>query len=526
MTDAVEWSLGKPGAEPAEASAGLRLGRLWIPIALCAAGFALDFVTPLGVADAFSYVVAVTACLWIRNPRIVLYVGAAGTLLLASGLLLAHLGEILDSPTADLNRLVGAISLWIVTALVWWNVRADAAVRRSRDLARQASDAKSRFLAVASHDLRQPLQAAGMLTGTLSRIAVDSRILAIAEQQQRALSSAASLLNTLLDLSKLESGMLEPTIDAVNLPALLARLEEELAEEAERSGVQLSFEPASVQLRSDAQWLREILQNLLTNALRYTPRGGAVAVKVRQHSGFAEIDVQDSGRGIPADKLEQIFDEFYQIEPSGGDRKGWGLGLSIVRYAAALLGHDVSVCSDVGRGTTFTLTVPTAAAAGEPDAASPAPGVARAHGGRHVLLVDDDEAVAWATSLLLETEGFEVTLARSSAEVAAFLSKPDFAPDIVVSDLYLREDKTGVDIVRFVRQRLERTVPAVFITGETQTDAVEGANLDCVMLLSKPVDTEEMLQALTGIAARGDVPAAPRTERLGEQKERPLAGPL
>lgn len=504
-------ALARPTSEPraTEASAARVRGRLWIPVALCTAGFAADFVTPLGVADAFTYVVAVTSCLWVRNPRVVVRVGAACTLLLAAGLLLAHHVEILDSPTADLNRLIGAVGLWIVTGLVWWNVRVDETLHQSRDLARQASQAKSRFLAVASHDLRQPLQTVGMLSGALARIARDPRMREIADQQQRALSSATGLLNTLLDLSKLESGALEPAIGVVDLPAVLMRLHEELADEAKRSGVRLTFEPTNVRVRSDPQWLRQILQNLLTNALRYTPSGGEVVLRVRQRPHVAEIDVQDSGSGIPQDKLEHIFDEFYRIEQPGGDPKGWGLGLSIVRFAAAMLGHEVSVSSKVGRGTTFTVTVPavTGASATEPDL--PAAGLPVRDGhGRHILIVDDDEAVAAATSLLLQTEGFAVDVAGSSIEVARHLSTPGFAPDLIISDLHLGEDKTGVDIVRIVRQRLDRIVPAIFISGETQTDFVKAANLECVKLLSKPVDTDELLDVIASFATPGVALAA------------------
>ena len=478
--------------------------RLWIPFALCAHGFATDFLTPLGVADAFTYVVAVIACLWLRSPRVVFYVAGAGTVLLPAGLWLAHGQEALATPIADLNRLIGVVTLWIVAGLVWWTMRADEVVRRSREAARKALQAKSRFLAVASHDLRQPLQTVGMLSGALSRMASDPRIHEILEQQQRALSSATGLLNTLLDLSKLESGALKPTIEVVDLAALFARLGEELADKAREKDIHLNVQAAGVRVRSDRQWLRQILQNLLTNALRYTPAGGEVLLSARQQADTAEIEVRDTGPGIAADKLEHIFDEFYQIEQPAGERKGWGLGLSIVKHAAAMLGHEVTVRSEVGRGTSFIVVLEAVPASDAVVTRGAHQQTVAHNGGRgtRVLLVDDDEAVAKATSLWLKTEGFKVDLARGSADVARYLAAPDFAPDVIVSDFHLREEKNGLDVVRIVRQSLKRTVPAIFVSGETQTGELQEAGLERVEFMSKPVDTQELLRALQRVAVR------------------------
>lgn len=480
-------------------------GSIWIPIGLCVVAFFTDFLTPMGVADAFTYIVAVIACVRVRDRRWVLYVAGAATVLLAAGLWLAHSDEVRTEPIADVNRALGVLTLWIVAALVWWNVRADEALRVSREQAQQASMTKSRFLAVASHDLRQPLQTAGVLSGALVRLSTDPRVHDIAERQQRALGSATRLLNTLLDLSKLESGALEPTVDNVDLSLLFARLKEELSHQASQNGTSLRVEPTGLSVRSDRQWLRQILQNLLTNALRHAPAGGEVVLEARAQSDQVSIEVRDTGPGIPAQQLERIFDEFYKIDsPTAGGREGWGLGLSIVRHAAARLGHVVSVQSELGRGTTFTVTLPGAPA--PVPAAQPVEGDGRERHaaasvvgvGRRVLLVDDDDAVAAATSLWLKTEGFEVDLARGSADVARFLARPGFSPDLILSDLHLGEAQTGVDVVRTVRERLSRTVPAIFVSGETQPNALEAADLECVRFMSKPVETDELLRAIQG----------------------------
>ena len=488
----------------ADAGSDVRKWHLWLPVAICVAAFATDFVTPLGIADGFAYVIAVAACLWVRDARFVLYVAAAGTVLLTTGLLLAHLHEFIGSPLALVNRVIGAISIWIVATLVWSNVRVEAALRHSRDRARQASQAKSRFLAVASHDLRQPLQAVVMLSGALARMTNDARVGEIADQQQRTLAGAGELLNTLLDLSKLESGALRPTIGVIDLSALLTRLYEDLADEARRSGVRLSCEPVHLRVRSDAQWLRQILQNLLINAVHHTPAGGQVSVAVRQHADTVEIEITDTGVGIPADKLEHIFDEFYQVERNAGTTKGWGLGLAIVRYAAAMLGHEVTVESEVGRGTTFTVALP--AAPESPIAVPAAPESMHGNGsGCRILLIDDDEAVAAATSLWLKTEGFDVAVARGSADVTTYFSDPDFAPDVIISDLHLQEAESGPDIVRQIRRRLGRAVPVIFVSGEIRPETPGVGDFEPMRLMTKPVDTNELLRAMSDFAVPASV---------------------
>jgi signal transduction histidine kinase/FixJ family two-component response regulator len=512
-------------AAPAAIDKATGRGSVWIPIGLCAVAFLADFLTPMGVADAFTYVVAVIACVLVRDRRWVLYVAGAATVLLAAGLWLAHSDQVRTEPIADVNRALGVVTLWIVAALVWWNLRAAEALRASREQAQQASLTKSRFLAVASHDLRQPLQTAGVLSGALVRLSSDPRVHDIAERQQRALGSATRLLNTLLDLSKLESGALDPTVDNVDLSVLFARLKEELSHQASQKGMSLRVEPTGLRVRSDRQWLRQILQNLLTNALCHTPAGGEVVLAARGQSDQVSIEVRDTGPGIPAEQLERIFDEFYKIDsPAAEGREGWGLGLSIVRHAAARLGHRVGVQSELGRGTTFTVTLPGAPAPAP--TAQPVEGDGRethaaaapaAGGGRRVLLVDDDDAVAAATGLWLKTEGFEVDLARGSADVTRLLATPGFSPDLILSDLHLGEAQTGVDVVRAVRERLRRTVPAIFVSGETQPDALRAGDLECVRFMSKPVQTDELLRAIQGFDEHR--PAAVR-ERLSPAPER------
>lgn len=377
-------------------------------------------------------------------------------------------------------------------------------LRRAKEAAEAASQAKSRFLAVASHDLRQPLQTAGLLAGSLSRLLRDPQLLEIIERQQHALGSAAGLLDTLLDLTRLESGALQPRIEAVALGPLFDQLREELNEDARQRQITLSVAQSTCRVRSDRLLLRQILQNLLTNALRYTPAGGRVSLSACESQGSVRIEVRDTGVGIPAQELARIFDEFYQVkgDRTPGDRterKGWGLGLSIVRQAAHLLGHPIEVQSEVARGTVFTLTAPEV----EPDEAVLAPAapttaapVRRAAGRHAVLLIDDDEAVLSATGLLLRVDGFSVHAARSLGDVERLLADPEFKPDAIVSDVHLGDQQAGPELVGLVRRRLQRPLPAILMSGDTSPRRAGYEDLADVQYMSKPVDPDRLLATL------------------------------
>ena len=378
------------------------------------------------------------------------------------------------------------------------------ALEEARAEAERALKAKSRFLAVASHDLRQPLQAAGLFASTLTRMIADPQIRAIVDQQQEALASASGLLNALLDLTKLESGALTPTIESFDLDAVTAPLATELATRAREKRIALRIPSAAMRVRSDPLLLRQILQNLLGNALRYTPEGGEVSLIAAAEAGKIRIDVRDTGVGIPADKLAQIFDEFYQIATPIGERKGWGLGLSIVKHAADLLGHAITVRSQEGRGTTFTLVVEAATAALEVAAPLPEPAAtadANTASRTRVLLIDDDAAVSRATTLLLQVEGFHVYAARGQADVRRLLAQPDFAPDVIVSDLQLQDEETGPDLVRVVRRSLGRTVPVVLVSGDTSGPHRKEDPLESAEFMPKPVDANRLVAALRSMAA-------------------------
>lgn len=370
--------------------------------------------------------------------------------------------------------------------------------------AERALQANLRFLAVASHDLRQPLQTVIVLASILERLAKDAQVLDVVQQQQRALRSVTDLLNSLLDVTKLESGAMRPDLKRIALDAVLDPLRDEFGEIARHKTQHLQIPRCAFSVTSDPTLLREILQNLLANALRYTPRGGLISVTCQPGADDLRIEVCDSGIGIAADKLSRLFDEFYQIDASGGERSGWGLGLSIVKHAARLLGHHIDVESTPGTGTRFTITIQ-----GQPEATPEqhAPAVAThtgaANGGRspRILVIDDDAAVAAATALLLRVEGFRVDVAGNRADIDRLLCRDDFAPELIVADVHLQHGDTGPALAQRVCDSLQRKLPLILVSGDASatsaaraSEAFEGLGVS--RCLPKPMHADALLQVL------------------------------
>lgn len=241
-------------------------------------------------------------------------------------------------------------------------VQDEEALRNARDEADRANQAKSRFLATASHDLRQPVQALSMLNGTLRRHPLDEEVVEVVIAQEQALGGMARLLNALLDISKLESGAIKPNIEDFDLALVLKTIQTEFSELARDKGLRLEVVTMTAILaHSDVTLLGQILRNLLSNAIRYTQQG-IVRLCCVEDAGKIKVEVEDSGIGIAEKHLPYIFDEFYQVKDVRAAREGHGLGLNIVRRVATLLNHEIKVRSVVGQGTIFSVMVPAAAA--------------------------------------------------------------------------------------------------------------------------------------------------------------------
>jgi PAS domain S-box-containing protein len=369
----------------------------------------------------------------------------------------------------------------------------DATVRRDTEQGLiEANRAKSRLLAAASHDLRQPVQTLTLLNQTALRHAsANLKLTEILERQQVALGTISQLLASVLDVSKLDSGAVKPAIEDCRIDGIFDRLRSDFGPHAEDKDIALVVEPTTEAGRTDPELLRRLLANLLSNAIRYTTRGSVVVACMGTGEELS-ITVRDSGAGIPNDELGKVFEEFYQVDRGAQRPEGLGLGLSIVRRLSVLLGHKIGFESAVDEGTTFSVTLPRVALATTTAGSALAVTAARTKG--KILIVDDEAAVAHATSLLLELEGFEVSVANGKSEALERVRSG--RPDLIVSDFHLRGAETGADVVSEVRARVGRNVPAIFVTGDTSKVVRAGADLTNTTLLSKPTQVDELLAAV------------------------------
>jgi PAS domain S-box-containing protein len=374
--------------------------------------------------------------------------------------------------------------------------RARAELIAARDAADRANEAKGRFLATASHDLRQPLQTLALLNGALRRMLQDSDASEALEQQGQAVDAMSRLLNALLDISKLESGAIQPDPSNFGVGGLFDELRREFAGVAASKGLKLLVAPTQAWAYSDRPLVGQVLRNLVSNAIKYTPHG-RVELRCAAGAQSLQIEVQDTGIGIPADEQSRIYDEFYQVGVASNiTREGYGLGLSIVRRLVALLQLQIQVQSAPGNGTTFSLTLPRGTVVADTGGAAVRASVTHDRDRAPlVLLVDDDAGVRAATTMLLKVEGYRALAAASLSEAVEF-ARHNPALALLISDYHLREGETGMHVIAAVRIALQRDLPAIVVTGDTSS-TVRGINpADGVHLVSKPIDADQLLTLL------------------------------
>jgi PAS domain S-box-containing protein len=369
---------------------------------------------------------------------------------------------------------------------------------QAREIADRANQGKSRFLATASHDLRQPLQTLALLNGSLRRLVGEPDALEAIAQQEMAIGAMSRLLNALLDISKLESGAIQPEPLDFHVAELFDELRNEFAGVAAKKGLELEVEPGADCIHSDPALVEQILRNLLSNAIKYTRQGRVRLRCLHERDRLVRIEVMDSGIGIPPDQLPFICDEFYQVGvATNSTRDGYGLGLSIVQRIVALLKVRLDVKSEVGKGSAFSLVLPASFSQVEqPEVPlqepqkSPAP-----LGKQHILLVEDDRGVREATRMLLKVEGYRVTAVATLPE--ALKTAREFATlTLVLTDYHLGSGETGTQVITQLREVLNRPVSAVLMTGDTST-AMREVPLDTnVRVASKPIKADELLRLI------------------------------
>lgn len=382
--------------------------------------------------------------------------------------------------------------------------------------AEAANRAKSQFLAAASHDLRQPLHALSLLTAVLHDIAESDSVRRVGEQLERSVTSLDRLFNALLDLSQLDAGVVSPACQSLGLDDLLGRLSTEYRSKAAEKHLRfdVTIDPG-LRVRTDPILVERIVRNLLENAIRFTSSGG-VGFAARRDGTSVVVEVSDTGIGIPEQEQERIFDEFYQLGNPGRDRThGLGLGLSIVRRLARLLGHGIALKSRPGAGSTFTLTLACVVddeperTTGSPVAARTLPEIA----GLRVLLVEDDAEARDAMSLALRGWGCEVQAADSIPTAMALLDRSAGPPDIVLADLRLGGGADGIEAVAALRARLG-PIAAALITGETAAERLAEVRSAGLPVLHKPVHGDELRMLLASLRRPGRAPV--QAERSGD----------
>jgi signal transduction histidine kinase len=369
-----------------------------------------------------------------------------------------------------------------------------------------ANAAKSRFLAAASHDLRQPLHALGLF---LARLRAETN----REERERLLGridaaviAMNELFNALLDISKLDGGV---SLNKTDFPVtrLLRRVEATFADTAREKGLRLRVVSSSLWVRSDFILLERILLNLVSNAVRYTRTGGIV-MGCRHRGAFLRIDVCDSGIGIAEDQQKNIFSEFYQV--AGAERlengSGLGLGLAIVERLGRLLDHPIELISRVGRGSRFSVSVPIVGAAAETAPVSRATTSFDPLNGKFVLVIDDDERVLESMRGLLHGWGCRVVTADSGVAALSALADHGEGPDLIVSDYRLANGSTGITAIEQVRRVVGGSIPAILVTGDTAPERLRDASASGFQLLHKPVPPmtlRALLSRLLGDVALG-----------------------
>lgn len=413
---------------------------------------------------------------------------------------------------------------------------ADAAMANARAEAERAARAKDRFFTVANHDIRQPLAALSLFVGALQARLHEHGAREILRAMEAALSTLKSLVDVHIDMARIDAGVLRPEPRNLPVNAMITRMALEFSPLAQAKGLRLHVQPCSAAVTTDRDLAERMLRNLIANAIRYTDRGG-VLLGCRRRGDRLRIEVWDTGRGIGSDDLPMVFEEFWRGEPDSGerdsgDRDGFGLGLAVVERLSRLLDHPVEVRSVAGRGTVFSILLPIAEETeppGIPYPAFPFPvGIddgeagpeagpeaetgaemgagaqAGARGRATVLIVEDDHHVLQGLHLLLAQWGCHVVEASSADEALERIAE-GVQPDMAIADLRLGGSASGIAAIRLASQALDRALPGLILTGDTDPRRLREARLSGYPLLHKPIGAHSLrgaVNALLGMRLR------------------------
>jgi len=396
-----------------------------------------------------------------------------------------------------------------------------AAAMRQAEL---ANAAKSRFLAAASHDLRQPLQTLALLQGLLAKTVEGERARKLVARLDETLGAMTGMLNALLDINQIEAGTVRPEVVTFPINDLLGRLRDEFAYHAHAQGLVLRTVPCSLTIQSDPRLLEQMIRNLLSNALKYTSRG-KVLLGCRRCRGVLSIEVWDTGVGIPDEELQAVFEEYHQLGNAARERsRGLGLGLSIVQRLGTLLGHRVRVRSRPGKGSVFAIEIVLQPGGMAPELEHHRHGVdngstdaVRRTG--IILVVEDDPEVRGLLELVLGEEGHRAATAPDGIAALELVTRGPVRPDLIIADYNLPNGLTGLQFIGKVREKLHRDIPVIILTGDISTFTLREIALQNCVQLNKPVKLDELTQVIQRLLPVSQA-GAPQSEPGGSSGER------
>ncbi|SCZ18682.1 MULTISPECIES: hybrid sensor histidine kinase/response regulator [unclassified Pseudomonas] len=369
-------------------------------------------------------------------------------------------------------------------------------LRDARDAAQAANRSKDKYLAAASHDLLQPLNAARLLIATLRERQLPTAEHVLVERTHQALEGAEDLLTDLLDISRLDQAAVKPDLAPYRLDELLGPLVSEFQSVAGAAGLELRVRFGDEAVLTDLRLISRILRNLLSNACRYTTQGG-ILLAARRRGGRLSIEVWDTGRGIAADCLESIFLEFNQLDVGrAADRKGVGLGLAIVERIAHILGYRVKVRSRPGRGSVFSIEVPLSSEKPLPVSQVPVQAVAgNPLPGRRLLVIDNELSILQSMAALLGQWGCEVLTATDEAGALDVLQGR--VPELILADFHLDHGVVGCEVVKHLREHFHQAIPAVIITADRSDQCRRALRKLGAPLLNKPLKPGKLRAVLS-----------------------------
>jgi signal transduction histidine kinase/CheY-like chemotaxis protein len=403
---------------------------------------------------------------------------------------------------AELARRAGAVFVDAIR-LRFENVDLVNDLRREKGIAEEANAAKSRFLAAASHDLRQPVHALSMFVAAAQTQTINAETRVLLDHIDDSVRSMGQLFGGLLDISRLDAGVVEANVTAFSIRSLVQNLARELQPQASAKNLELRVRIPDQAVTSDPLLIERVVRNVISNALAYTTRGG-ILIGCRRRGATLRLEVWDTGWGIAPPEQRKIFEEFYQVGNPERDRtRGVGLGLAIVKRLTTLLGHRIELRSRPNKGTCFAIELPLAESIDPVSLASAAQSIESVqHGSGLILVLDDELMIQVAMKRLLESWGYTVIAAGSGDEMLESIAAVQEAPCLIICDYRLREDETGTTAVERLRAEFNDDIPAMLVTGDTAPNRLREAEASGLLLLHKPVANSRLRAAITHLTKR------------------------